>query len=282
MVHSFLMIGQSNMAGRGFVRDVAHIFDENIKVLVNGRWQVMTEPINHDRPMSGISLAASFAGAWRLQNPNEQIGLIPCADGGTSLDEWAVGGALFDHAVFQAKLAKRTGTLDGILWHQGENDCFSGRSGSYFEKLEVIVNAFRRELDAPDIPFISGGLGDFLSSGRYGQYFTEYKIVNQALADFANTRPNCYFVTAAGLSANPDDLHFDAISLRRFGVRYFYAWHNRINVVEPLAEEGAVIDAITLRPLTKSENITLLKNSFAMGLLSVKDFESAIVEAEKL
>lgn len=85
------MVGQSNMAGRGYLNDVQQIYDEKIKMLVNGRWQTMTEPINFDRPTSGIGLAASFAGAWRLKNDEEEIGLIPCADGGTSLDDWAVG-----------------------------------------------------------------------------------------------------------------------------------------------------------------------------------------------
>lgn len=42
MTHSFLMIGQSNMAGRGYPKDVKQIYDEQIKMLVNGRWQTMT------------------------------------------------------------------------------------------------------------------------------------------------------------------------------------------------------------------------------------------------
>lgn len=143
------MVGQSNMAGRGYMRDVKQIYDEQIRMLVNGRWQTMTEPINFDRPTAGIGLAASFAGAWRLINENEQIGLIPCADGGSSLDDWSVGGALFENAVFQARAARRMSKLNGILWHQGENDSFAGRSAFYYFKLSVIVAALRHELDAP-------------------------------------------------------------------------------------------------------------------------------------
>ena len=41
MIHSFLMIGQSNMAGRGFASEVEPIQNEHIKVLRNGRWQGM-------------------------------------------------------------------------------------------------------------------------------------------------------------------------------------------------------------------------------------------------
>src|SRR5690242_695269 len=91
MIHSFLMIGQSNMAGRGFAKDVPLIFNEGIKMLRNGRWQIMSDPINYDRPTAGVGLASSFAAAWRLKNETEEIGLIPCADGGTSLEDWSVG-----------------------------------------------------------------------------------------------------------------------------------------------------------------------------------------------
>lgn len=272
-LHSFLMVGQSNMAGRGFLKAVKPIYDEQIKMLVNGRWQTMWEPINFDRPTAGIGLAASFAGAWRLKNEHEQIGLIPCADGGTSLDDWAVGGELFDNAVFQAKLAQRTSTLDGILWHQGESDSYADRSSLYYDKLTVIMDAFRHELECPDIPLVVGGLGDFLTAGRYGQYFTEYNLVNQALQRFADTKPNCYFVTASGLTANPDGLHFDALSQRKFGIRYFEAFHSKTNITAPLAFEEELIRVIQDRALSKAEQTTLLEIRFAAGELSLAELE---------
>lgn len=276
MISSFLMIGQSNMAGRGYLNDVKQIYDEKIKVLVNGRWQTMTEPINFDRPTSGIGLAASFAGAWRLKNDQEEIGLIPCADGGTSLDDWDVEGVLFENAVFQAKLALRTSKLNGILWHQGENDSFGGLSALYYNKLNIIVDAFRAELDAADVPFIAGGLGDFLSGGRYGQYFREYNQVNSALQKFAETKPNCYFVTANGLIANEDGLHFDAVSQRKFGIRYFEAFLGKKNILAPLVGENELIEIIQNRPLTKKEQGTLLEIDFALGKMSLGDLEEKL------
>lgn len=88
-----------------------------------GRWQEMSEPINVDRavaeesrPRSGANLAASFA-AQLQKETGSQIGLIPCADGGTRISQWQPGEVLFDHAVFQAKLAERTSMLTAILWH---------------------------------------------------------------------------------------------------------------------------------------------------------------------
>jgi hypothetical protein len=276
MIHSFLMVGQSNMAGRGYLKDVKQIYDEQIKMLVNGRWQTMTEPINFDRPTAGIGLAASFAGAWRLENKDEQIGLIPCADGGSSLDDWTVGGVLFENAVFQAKIAQRSSELSGILWHQGENDSFGGRSAQYFDKLDSIVNSFRQELNIPHVPFIAGGLGDYLSGGRYGKYFTEYSEVNNALLKFAEMRPNSYFVSAEGLTANQDGLHFDAASQRKFGVRYFESFLKKKSILAPLDGEDGLVNTIPDRPLTIAEKTALLEIKFASGELSLSSFENQV------
>ena len=275
-VSSFLLIGQSNMAGRGYIKDVKQIYDEQIRMLVNGRWQTMTEPINFDRPTSGVSLAASFAGAWRLENPGRQIGLIPCAEGGSSLDDWAVGGPLFENAVFNAKLAMRISTLEGILWHQGENDSFGGRFNQYNDKLQVIITALRDELQVPEIPLILGGLGDFLADGRYGKYFTEFRTVNEKLLEFASTQPNTFFVTAAGLTANPDGLHFNAVSLRKFGIRYFKAFQYQQNIEAATADENELIDTIANRELTKTEKINLLEISFASGAISLENYEAQL------
>lgn len=276
MIHSFLMIGQSNMAGRGFRKDVPLIYDEQIKMLRNGRWQTMVEPVNYDRPSSGVSLVSSFAAAWRLKNVEQEIGLIPCAEGGASLDDWAVGGALFEHAVCQAKLAQRNSKLDGILWHQGESDCFTERVAHYYEKFAVIVEALRRELNVPDIPLITGGLGDYLTTGRYGAYFALYPMVNQVLQEFATRQRHCYFVTASGLTANPDGIHFDAVSQRVFGIRYFEAFDRLQNITAPVAHENEVLQKIYEQPLSEAGKIFLLENSFACGEMSLAELEAQL------
>ncbi len=275
MVHSFLMIGQSNMAGRGFLGEAPPIFDEQIKMLRNGRWQTMWEPVNYDRPNSGISLAASFAAAWRLQYPDQQIGLIPCAEGGASLKDWEPGGVLFDHAVSQARLALRSSKLSGILWHQGESDCFPELAATYAERLDVVIAALRRELEMPDIPLLIGGLGDYLVEGIYGAYFTSYTLINEALLHFATTQANCYFVSAAGLSANPDGIHFNAASLRLFGLRYFDAF-NRLAHADPGSDEAALLQKIYARPYTHKEQMALLEYRFASGELAPEAYQAAL------
>lgn len=281
MISSFLLIGQSNMAGRGYAHEVPAIVNEGIQMLRNGRWQMMAEPIHNDKPGAGIGLAAAFAAAWRQDHPTHRIGLIPAAEGGTSLDDWAVGSALFDHAMAQAKLAQRSSTIQGILWHQGENDCFPERAQVYQENLAVIMDALRHELSLPTTPLIMGALGDFLPHGMYGKYFTTYPLVNTALETYAQNHPDCYYVTAQGLTANQDGLHFNAASLRAFGLRYYQAYRQQMHVTTPLANEDKLLAEIYNRPLTKREKIFQLEVSFATGKMSVDTFlqESAALRS---
>jgi hypothetical protein len=83
-MHSFLLIGQSNMAGRGYLNEAHEIDTSRIYTLRNGRWQKMFRPINPDRSFSGVSLAESFAEAYAKKH-HVDVGLICCADGGTKL-----------------------------------------------------------------------------------------------------------------------------------------------------------------------------------------------------
>ncbi len=224
MIHSILLIGQSNMAGRGFANEVEPINNEKIKVMRNGRWWDMYTPVNPDRVTAGVSLAESFADLYAKEH-DADVGLIPCADGGTCLDQWQVGGLLFDHACYMAELAMRTSTIAAVLWHQGESDCGDSAYPMYEKKLSVIMEAFRERLGLNDVPFILGGLGDFIENfrGKDGDeyHFANSPRINAALKSYADKTDMTGFVSAEGLTPNPDGLHFNAKSLREFGIRYY-------------------------------------------------------------
>ena len=76
------MIGQSNMAGRGFPSEVEKLPNKDIYVLRNGRWWPMYVPVNPDRVTAGINLAESFVYQFLQDHPGDTVGIIPCADGG--------------------------------------------------------------------------------------------------------------------------------------------------------------------------------------------------------
>ena len=220
MIHSFLLIGQSNAGGRGFKEEVEPIDNEKILVLRNGRWRKMYVPVNPDRVTSGINLIESFADLYAKEKDVE-VGIIPCADGGSCLEQWVPGGLLFDHAVYMSELASRTSTIAGVLWHQGESDCSEERYPLYEERLLAILDAFRKKLNLYDVPFLLGGLGDFLKDCDRSPKFQNYPIVNDALKRVCEKREMTGFVSAEGLGANEDNLHFSAKALREFGERYY-------------------------------------------------------------
>ena len=220
MIHAFLLIGQSNMAGQGRIDEVPPIENENIKVLTNGFWRKMLVPIHREIPASGICLAESFADAYAKEH-NVTVGLIPCAVGGTSLKQWEEGGILYENAVNQARLADRTATIAGVLWHQGERDSRPHLAPLYYEKCMKIFNALRRDLNLYDVPFVVGGLGEYLSGHPNEEIRESFAIVNAELQRMAQDDPMIGYVSSQGLTPKADNVHMNSVSLREFGLRYY-------------------------------------------------------------
>ena len=225
---SFLLIGQSNMCGRGFVGDVPEIRNMRCFVLRNGHWSVMTEPIHVDAPVfgdlygdlrSGVCLAASFADAFQRHFGGD-VGLIPCAVGGSSITLWQPGETAYDNAVFQTRLAMRSSEFAGILFHQGCQDTGDAESARGHKDLaRIALTAMRQELGAEQEPLLIGGLGSFR-----GGLLPVLEPVETGLRKLADELPKTAFVSAEGLTRNPDGVHLDSRSLREFGLRYFEAY----------------------------------------------------------
>jgi hypothetical protein len=220
--HLYLLIGQSNMAGRGALDESrpsppARIFKFNRE----GQWEPATEPLHFDNPrIAGAGLGLSFAEAMRDSDPDVTIGLIPCAVGGTPLSRWQKGGDLYQQALDRARQAMRDGTLRGILWHQGEQDALDqGLAESYGQRLAEMVRDLRADLNAPDVPFTAGELGHFLAdSSQERQTFP--RVINAQLHAAKESIPRFAVVSAANLTSAKDKVHFDTPALREFGRRY--------------------------------------------------------------
>lgn len=222
---SFLLIGQSNMAGRGDFGEVPEIINDKCFMLRNGKWVPMREPINPDRGIfdyfhSGRGIGASFADEY-AKHFKENVGLIPCADGGTSLSEWMPGEILYDNAVNNAKLAQRTSEIIGILWHQGENDSLNEEDAvTYQERFIRMITQLRSDLGNDTLPVVVGELGTFAPTYQNGILkYTD--IVNEALKTMPLEIKKCGFVSSEGLEHRGDNIHFNSKSYRIFGKRYF-------------------------------------------------------------
>src|SRR4051794_15628276 len=97
----FLLIGQSNMAGRGVIGPEDRALLPGIWVQMKDlSWKPAVDPLHYDKPdIAGVGLGRSFARALTADRPGASIGLIPAAFGGSALDEWKPGSLHYTEAV---------------------------------------------------------------------------------------------------------------------------------------------------------------------------------------
>ncbi|HEV7349696.1 sialate O-acetylesterase [Telluribacter sp.] len=220
----YLLIGQSNMAGRGAVEPEDQTPQPRVWMLnKNQDWVPAAEPLHFDKPgVVGVGPGFAFGKAIAEASPDANIGLIPCAVGGSSIDAWKKGGFHgqtqaypYDDMLKRAKKALKKGKLKGIIWHQGESDSSPEKAAEYATKLTDLVNRIRQDLKAPEVPFVAGTLADFYVEKSPGA-----AVVNKALEELPKWVPNTACVRSESLVHKGDDTHFDSPSARELGRRY--------------------------------------------------------------
>ncbi|GAB4027981.1 sialate O-acetylesterase [Spirosoma koreense] len=220
----FLLIGQSNMAGRGVPEAADQQPTPRIWMLTKDlNWLPARDPMHFDKPaVIGVGPGLAFAKQLANAYPAMTIGLIPCAVGGSGIDVWKPGAYYeptksypYDDALRRAKKALENGELAGFLWHQGESDSSPDKASAYGPKLAELVQRFRKDLNAPHVPFVVGTLGDFVVNRN-----PDARTVNQALQQAPQQVPDLYCVVSAGLTDKGDSTHFDTPSARTLGRRY--------------------------------------------------------------
>lgn len=180
----------------------------------------------------------------------------------------------------EARFALKTSEICGILWHQGESDSHSSLHETYYEKLSLIIETLRKELNLQNVPLIIGGLGDFLGKKGFGKDLTEFQKINEELRRFAYEQDHCYFVTAEGFTANPDGIHLNAVSQRKFGYRYFDAYSKKCHILEPLPNENESLKVNT--NYSKTELIYINMMNIAFGKITYDEFESQMSKVMQL
>ncbi len=236
--HLFLLAGQSNMAGRGTIEPQDQVEHPRVLSLNEaGEWQPATAPLHFDKlPLVGVGLGRSFALAYAEAHPDVTVGLIPCAVGGSPIDSWVPGGIHqetgahpYDETLQRVSLARESGVLKGILWHQGESDSKAQLARSYEAKLARLVDRFRAEFDAPNLPFVIGQMGEFVDR----PWDEHRKVVDAAHKSVANRLHRTDFVWSTALNHKGDHVHFDAAAYRELGQRYFQAYMRIANGMGP-------------------------------------------------
>jgi len=226
--HLFLLVGQSNMAGRGAVEEQDKRPHPRVLMFNKaGQWAPAVDPLHFDKSVAGTGLGKTFGIRIAEADPTICVGLIPCAVGGSPIDTWRPGAFYpptkshpWDDAMRRARLALKSGVLKGILWHQGESDSTDVLAPAYEAKLHDLIVRLRRELGAAEVPFLAGQMGQFPDR----PWDDAYRQVDKAQRDLAAKVPHTAFVSSAGLRHKGDKVHFDAASYRELGKRYAEAF----------------------------------------------------------
>ncbi|MEA3462315.1 MAG: sialate O-acetylesterase [Bacteroidota bacterium] len=211
----FLLAGQSNMAGRGFVEPCDTLPDSRILTLTqNKQWILAKEPLHYYEPeLTGLDCGLSFGREMIKHIPDSvSIALVPCAVGGSAIHQW-LGDSVFKNNV---DFAKKHGTVKGILWHQGESDATTDLIPTYEQNLRNLISEFRNIVGNKHLPFLMGELGSF----RAPEFQRQSDSINEILHRVANGDENSKVIGTDDLESKKDNIHFNSEGLRSMGWRF--------------------------------------------------------------
>lgn len=227
----YLLMGQSNMSGRGVLTEIAPGTldpDDRIQLYGNdGRWRRAAEPLDTaqgqvDKVSSdpdGVGPGLAFAKAMLKRHPGRPVGLVTCAKGGSAIGEWKRSterSTLYGSCLARAREAAPFGQIVGILWYQGETDARTeARAQAWAGLFTQMIVQFRSDLGKPDLPLAVVGLGDQPQAGKYAGQFPAWSTVQESQKRLRLNHQ--VHVSAAGLPRNPDDLHLNTDSQVRLG-----------------------------------------------------------------
>ncbi|MBQ0077125.1 MAG: sialate O-acetylesterase [Bacteroidales bacterium] len=214
----FLLIGQSNMAGRGTL--LPEDYETTLKdvYLLDDKGEIVpaTHPYNQyssvrkELELQQMNPGFGFAAELR-RHTNRPILIVCNAKGGTSLSEWKSGSRLFSEAVRRCRQACEYGDLKAILWHQGESDV--DNCSTYMENLLTFVTALRSELRCGKCPFIAGEIA---------QWHRGAPVFNPMIQLISDTIPYSDWVSSEGCTdlKGTSDPHFSREGQILLGSRY--------------------------------------------------------------
>ena len=220
--HLYLLIGQSNMAGRGEVDELST--PNNSRLLMfneDNEWEIAKDPVHFDKPkVAGVGpgLAFGLEMLEYIKNKKVKVGLIPCAVGGTTIEMWQPGNDAYngqyhpyDDTIKRLHAAMKSGIVKGIIWHQGEGDSNEENAKVYLDQLEKLIQLFRNEVNNPELPFVAGELGYYRENSFH---------INNVLKHLPERISVTAVASAEKLKHNGDGTHFDSNSSRILGERF--------------------------------------------------------------
>jgi hypothetical protein len=229
------LMGQSNMVGHGDLSELPPSFPQNPARIWNFtnayRWEPAKEPIDSPRDQldevslderAAVGPSLAMADTFVTSHPSVSVGLIPCAKGASSIDDWLKKpdpprSTLFGSCVNRIKtVSPSNGTLRVAVFWQGARDgkTLDGAL-KWGERFTALVDDLRADLGLPDLPVILVGLGRPERTGKFKYPYWEVVRQQQLAIDI----PGVHKIEADGFERKADGMHFTTKGQLAIGAR---------------------------------------------------------------
>lgn len=235
----FILAGQSNMAGRGFIEPQDTIPHENIFTINKEGLSILAkEPLHFYQPkLTGLDCGMSF-GRNLVSELNDDISivLLPTAVGGSTINYW-LNDSVFNGVNLRSNLiekiewAKEHGTLKGVLWYQGESDATDEKTPNYECDLKKLIYLIRFVAKDSQLPIVAAELGAPVRDEEMRNNWAKItNIIYKVVIEDKNMR----IVKTNDLTRKSDFVHLDSPSLRIIGERYAQKFIKMLKEKNPL------------------------------------------------
>jgi len=238
----FLLGGQSNMYGNGFMADLPHTkeFESYLNPPVNvSIWDLKSKEWTSLKIGKRFGPEIGFAHALSKALPGKHIGVVKFAAGGTSMDRWKPEGKLYNRLLNNLILARKrapNATLAAMLWHQGESDTDKKEvADAYQAKFIQFINSIRKDTNEANLLFVYGQINpgnSFLGRKRWKyvdivrEAQANLKLSNAVMIKTDDCEKNAYSDGAVNtpkekqIKSKEDNVHYSGKGQIKLGIRF--------------------------------------------------------------
>ncbi len=182
--------------------------------------------IAKDSALRPFSAVGYFFAKELYKELHVPIGMISSAVSGSNIEPWISSDTFYSSPYFREKdtlkRSKEVGkfypsmiqplapfALSGMLWYQGETNCFLAETIQYAYKMRVLIDSWRNAWLDKSLPFYFVEIAQF----RYSQSKGKVALTKETLPEFREAQalalrlPNTGMAVITDLVPNPDDIH---------------------------------------------------------------------------
>ena len=291
----WVLAGQSNMEGVGNLMNtplpsaMVNSFD------MTDTWVAAEDPLHRladtkdsfhwrrnpdkTKPLSGLELQKWIASRKKgagvglpfalemVRRTGVPVGLVPCAHGGTSMDQWSPslkdqgGASLYGGMIRRIKAVG--GQVTGVIWYQGESDANPTAAPLFEQKFIDLIKAIRADTGISALPFL------YIQIGRHvaGADPDVWHVVQVAQGKVEPTMPNLWMTTGIDLELD-DGIHVGTDSFSTLAARL-------ANLAEGKLQRGPRPGAVSVKDSIVTVNFThvngALKHTGRLNGFSIHD-----------